>query len=120
MEQKDEPVQIAQIAEEYEEKQEELKVDDDDGGMPLDDEDEEVEDNSESSKEDDEGDDNEEENVDNDQGAHNPYDNRSWKAWGRVNPENTMIGKRQRQGVQRFQYNQRRRVGAQFPTAPSM
>ena len=120
VEQKGEPAQIAELEVEYEEKQEELKVDDDDGGMPLDDEDEEVEDNSESSKEDDEGDDNEEENVDNDQGAHNPYDNRSWKAWGRVNPENTMIGKRQRQAVQRFQYNQRRRQGAQFPAAPSM
>ena len=41
----------------------------------------------------------------------NPLDSRDWSAWGRVNPQNTMVGKRKTNPVQRFVYDQRRRGG---------
>jgi hypothetical protein len=41
----------------------------------------------------------------------NPLDSRDWSAWGRVNPQNTMVGKRKVTPVQRFVYDQRRRGG---------
>jgi hypothetical protein len=44
----------------------------------------------------------------------NPFERRSWKAWGTVNAENTMHGKRKVNPVQRFQYDNRR-VNGRYP-----
>ena len=44
----------------------------------------------------------------------NPFERRSWKAWGTVNTENEMYGKRKTNPVQRFQY-QGRRVNGRYP-----
>ena len=44
----------------------------------------------------------------------NPFERRTWKAWGRVNEENTMYGKRKTNPVQRFQY-ENRRVNGRYP-----
>jgi hypothetical protein len=44
----------------------------------------------------------------------NPLDQRSWEAWGTINQQNQMVGKRKTAPVKRFVYDQRRR-GGQFP-----
>jgi hypothetical protein len=44
----------------------------------------------------------------------NPFERRSWKAWGTINEENTMYGKRKTNPVQRFQYDNRR-VNGRYP-----
>ena len=51
--------------------------------------------------------------ADDDDGV-NPFERRTWKAWGRVDEENTMYGKRKTQPVERFQYNNRR-VAGRYP-----
>ena len=51
--------------------------------------------------------------ADDDDGV-NPFERRTWKAWGRVNEENTMYGKRKTQPVERFLYD-KRRVAGRYP-----
>ena len=46
--------------------------------------------------------------------AVNPLDQRGWDAWGTINQQNQMVGKRKTAPVQRFAYDQRRR-GGHFP-----
>ena len=58
------------------------------------------------------------EEADPDQMLENPYDSRSWNAWGTVNEQNRMLGKRVRSVPSRFVHNGRRR-GGKFPD-PSM
>ncbi len=58
-------------------------------------------------------DDQSEHEADADDGV-NPFERRTWKAWGRVNQENTMYGKRKTNPVQRFQY-ENRRVNGRYP-----
>jgi hypothetical protein len=68
-----------------------------------------------------EKDDNEQQNDDeeNDEGVDpdhgvNPLDERDWSAWGTINPQNTMVGKRRKTAPQRFVYDGRR-VGGHYP-----
>ena len=42
----------------------------------------------------------------------NPFEQRGWEAWGTVNAQNQMVGKRKKNQVQRFAYSGRRRGGA--------
>ena len=44
----------------------------------------------------------------------NPFERRSWKAWGTVNEENTMYGRRKTNPVKRFKYDDRR-VNGRYP-----
>jgi hypothetical protein len=71
---------------------------------------EDVENNDNQHKHDDDKSDHE---ADADDGI-NPFDNRSWTAWGTVNPENEMHGKRKKKPVERLQYD-KRRVNNRYP-----
>ena len=110
---------VAVLQPSYEEKKQELDVDNDDGAeKPAcqdDDEDlpSDASDVDSCSEQSDGG------NVDPDQGIGHPRDNRSWKSWGTINRENTMVGKRQRTQPSRLLYN-KRRIGARFSTDPNL
>ena len=113
---------VAELDPIYEEKVEELRVDGDNSAhiSPQEDDEEDVCSDATKESEDNDGSDaSEESRIDPDQhrGPH-PLHSRTWKAWGRVNEENTVVGKRARTQPTRFQYNGRRR-GAKFPTAPT-
>ena len=41
----------------------------------------------------------------------NPTDERGWEAWGTINEQNQIVGKRKSNPVSRFVYNERRRAG---------
>ena len=47
-----------------------------------------------------------------------PTDERGWEAWGTINEQNQVVGKRKSNPVKRFLYNERRRAGS-FPN-PNM
>ena len=92
-------------------------VDDDDGDKLADNDEDDDEDHAEVDDVDDEGDDEQEEEpseVDDDDLLDHPYQSRGWQAWGRVNQENQMIGKRPRKQVVRYNYVARRK-GASWP-----
>lgn len=109
---------VAELQPAYEEKKQELDVDDDDGVELAADQELDVDVPSDASKEESDSEQSDGGHIDPDQGGPNPYDSRSWKAWGTVNVENTVVGKRNRAPVERFVHSQRRR-GAKFPHGPS-
>ena len=109
--------QIVSLINEHEEKVVNEIVDDDNGQKLADDGETDNEEPAEEEEDEGEEEDDdviEEDQVDEDDMHDNPYETRDWSAWGRVNAQNQMIGKRRRKQVERFQYVGRRK-GAQWP-----
>ena len=90
---------------------EEDAEDEEDKQEAVEDVDEDVENDDNKQQNDD---DDTEDDADPDEGV-NPFEsNKSWEAWGRVNNENLMRGKRKINPVNRFQYDNRR-VNGRYP-----
>ena len=107
---------VAEMMPEYEEKVEKQHVDKDDGDVDGELDFDEGDNGTDNSDLDEDSKDSEEDIVDPDKGSSNPLDSRSWKAWGKVHPENTMVGKRVRHEPERLRHMERRK-GAKFPNA---
>jgi hypothetical protein len=45
----------------------------------------------------------------------NPTNERGWEAWGRINPQNQVVGKRKAAPVRRFAYDKRRHASGKYP-----
>jgi hypothetical protein len=74
----------------------------------------EFEEDQDSSEDESHDEESEAEDADPDENLINPYDSRGWNAWGTVNEQNRMLGKRIRKKPNRLVHNQRRR-GGKFP-----
>ena len=111
-------LEIATVKPAYEEKVESQPVDDDDDVVCNEQDIDEGDNESDNSYVDDDSEESEGDMVDPDKGCSNPLDSRTWKAWGKIHTENTMVGKRKRHQPKRLLYNGRIK-GAMFPNAPS-
>lgn len=100
-----------------EEKKIDLVADDDDGQALLEDPTSEVEELGEGKNPEDESDDTDGSHTDPDDLELNPLDNRSWAAWGTINMENRMVGKRRRRGVN---YDEQKHRGEKKHPDPSV
>ena len=93
--------------------QDEEEVVDQDDNMELENKQDVSEEDNSAEKDDNEQQNDDEENdegVDPDHGV-NPLDERDWSAWGTINPQNTMVGKRKTSQPKRFVYDKRRQGG---------